>query len=212
MDITEFNYYQNLKSRLTKVQAELKEEQKAYLKQMGNLKQLYNDYDVETTEQLANALNQGDDDQFTAEIATALDGHDQTFLLENVQTLNPSEAQQLAAISSEANDVETELTRVEKFYQEFALPLLDRLKTNRMLHVEQLTTSGSDCDTVVEINYFSTFDDFKEDFNGAAYVGEVIEQHLQDQKPISVIVTDQNYPNKYDVTLMPTDEESDDGR
>ncbi|USS89544.1 hypothetical protein [Fructilactobacillus cliffordii] len=207
MDITEFNYYQNLKSRLTKVQAELQEERQEYLDRMGNLSQLYNDYDVETTEQLANALNHGDDDQFTTEIETALTSHDQEFLLANVTTLNPSEAQVLASIQGEADDVATEASKVEKFYREFALPIIERLQNNRMIHVEDLTTSGSNSDTVVEINYFSTFDDFKEDFNGAAYVGEVIEQRLQDQKPISLIITEQNYPNEYDVTLMPENEE-----
>ncbi|USS86545.1 hypothetical protein M3M38_00250 [Fructilactobacillus cliffordii] len=207
MDITEFNYYQNLKSRLTKVQAELQEERQEYLDRMGNLSQLYNDYDVETTEQLANALNHGDDDQFTTEIETALTSHDQEFLLANVTTLNPSEAQVLASIQGEADDVATEASKVEKFYREFALPIIERLQNNRMIHVEDLTTSGSNSDTVVEINYFSTFDDFKEDFNGAAYVGEVIEQRLQDQKPISLIITEQNYPNEYDVTVMPENEE-----
>ncbi|USS90984.1 hypothetical protein [Fructilactobacillus carniphilus] len=207
MDLTEFTYYQNLKSRLTKVQAELQEEQQEYLEQMGNLNQLYNDYDVETTEQLANALNHGDDDQFTTEIETALTSHDREFLLENVATLNPSEAQVLAAIHGEADDVATEAVKVEKFYREFALPIIERLQNNRMIHVEDLTTSGSNSDTVAEINYFSTFDDFKEDFNGAAYVGEVIEQRLQDQKPISLIITEQNYPNEYDVTVMPENEE-----
>ncbi|USS87339.1 hypothetical protein M3M39_04250 [Fructilactobacillus hinvesii] len=207
MDITDFTYYQNLKNRLTKVQAEMQEEQADYLEQMGNMEQLYNDYDVETTEQLANCLNHGDDDQFSAEIETALTSHDRDFLLENVQTLNPAEAQLMNSIKAEADDVATELAKVEKFYREFALPILGRLDNNRMVRVEKITTAGNDSDTIVEINYFSTFDDFKEDFNGAAYVGETIEQRLQNQKPISVIITEQNYPNEYDVTVMTALEE-----
>ncbi|WP_429970793.1 hypothetical protein ACQW5G_07275 [Fructilactobacillus sp. Tb1] len=207
MNITEFNYYNNLKNRLAKVQDEINLEKKNYLKKMTNINQLKNDYDVDTIDQLVSVLNNGDEDQTSENLRNALQNHDKQYLLDNMQKIDGAEFENLNYMYDEAKDVEKTLATATHFYNETALPVLNKMENSHLVRIDDLKSSGSDSDTVLEINYFSTYDDFKEDFAGANYVEEIIKEHLENHQTLSVMITADNYPNQYDITIMPAEGE-----
>ncbi|ANZ58085.1 hypothetical protein BGL34_01865 [Fructilactobacillus lindneri] len=202
MDVLEFNFYNNLKNRLQKVQAEIVQENKLYIKKITNIRQLKNDYDVETIDQLASVLNGGNESQETEDIKNALNNHDKSFLVDNMKNLDHEAYETINDMKNEEKDVAEQLESATKFYKEFVMPILGKMKSNRLIRIDSINSSGNNVDTYLEIDYFSTFDDFKEDFKAASFVPEVIEKHLKDKTSISVIFTEDNYPNKYDITFI----------
>lgn len=202
MDVLEFNFYNNLKNRLQKVQAEIVQENKLYIKKITNIRQLKNDYDVETIDQLASVLNNGNENQETEDIKNALNNHDKSFLVDNMKNLDHEAYETINDMKNEEKDVAEQLESADKFYKDFVMPILEKMKSNRLIRIDSINSSGNNGDTYLEIDYFSTFDDFKEDFKAASFVPEVIEKHLKDKTSISVIFTEDNYPNKYDITFI----------
>lgn len=202
MDVLEFNFYNNLKNRLQKVQAEIVQENKLYVKKITNIRQLKNDYDVETIDQLASVLNNGNENQETEDIKNALNNHDKSFLVDNMKNLDHEAYETINDMKNEEKDVAEQLESADKFYKDFVMPILEKMKSNRLIRIDSINSSGNNGDTYLEIDYFSTFDDFKEDFKASSFVPEVIEKHLKDKTSISVIFTEDNYPNKYDITFI----------
>ncbi|WP_395318648.1 hypothetical protein [Fructilactobacillus frigidiflavus] len=207
MDISEFNYYNNLKNRLAKVQDEITVAKKNYLKKMTNLNQLKNDYDVETIDQLVSVLNNGDENQVSIDLKNALQSHDKQYLLDNMQKIDGADFEKLSYLNAEARSVKNNLTDATNFYNETALPVLNKMEQSQLIRISDFKSSGSEFDTFLEIDYFSTYDDFREDFSDADFVPEIVEKHLAERSSMSVIITSDNYPNQYDITIMPKEGE-----
>lgn len=207
MNISEFNYYNNLKNRLAKVQDEINLEKKNYLKRITNLNQLKNDYDVTTIDQLVSVLNNGDENQISIDLKNALQNRDKQYLINNLPKLDEVEFEKISSMDKEAISVKNNLQVATNFYSEFALPVIDELEKSKLVRIDGLESSGNEIDIFLEIDYFSTYDDFKEDFAGAEFVSEIVKKHLEKQQSMSMIITADNYPNKYDITIMPEEGE-----
>ncbi|EKK20236.1 hypothetical protein [Fructilactobacillus florum] len=203
MDISEFNYYNNLKNRLAKVALEIKTTEQEYLQNMKNLPQLLNDNDVATVSDLALVYHQGNDDQVAEEIKMALEHHDRNYLLKHVTWFSDPTATNLAALTSEQKQVEAELADAVSFYKSFVLPIIQKMKKNRLIRIDEIKSDGGSCDTIIKIDYFSTIDDFREDFQGADFVTSVIEDLLERHASLHILITNNQNPNPYDVTVTP---------
>lgn len=207
MNISEFNYYNNLKNRLAKVRDEINLEKKNYLKTMTNLSQLKNDYDVDSIDQLVSALNNGDENQTSFDLRTALENHDRKYLLDNMKSIDGAEFEKINYMYKEAKSVENNLFEATNFYNETALPILNKMEKSHLVRINDLKSSGSECDVILEIDFFATYDDFEDDFAGAEFVKEIVKKHLESHDAMTVIITEDNYPNEYDITIMPKEGE-----
>ena len=80
-------------------------------------------------------------------------------------------------------------------------------KRKIIIWINDLKSSGSECDVILEIDFFATYDDFEDDFVGADFVQEIVKKHLEAHEAMTMIITEDNYPNEYDITIMPKEGE-----
>lgn len=207
MNISEFAYFNQLKNQLANISEELEERKQHYLSWVTDLDQLKNDYDVNTIDELASVLNNGDDDQKTDDIKNALLNNDENYLLSNMKMLNNTDFQKCQSLKEQVQELNYELTEVERFYKNGAIPIIDKMKKSKMVEVTEISSSKNSSDTILHFNFLSDFTHFQEFFSKELYVDEIIKDHLRKQEVISMMISEDNYPNEYDMTRIEDTEE-----
>lgn len=91
-----------------------------------------------------------------------------------MQHIDSAEFEKNSYMYKEAKSVENNLVEATNFYNETALPILNKMGKSHLIRINDLKSSGSECDVILEIDFFATYDDFEDDFVGADFVQEIV--------------------------------------